>query len=309
MHIPDSLEAAFCVAIPWIPALKLTVSGKNEQWEARITRMRWTGVCIFKSRHLVIQPSATRPFCRQWRDFPKLGWKGMVASEKHQIQKEKPTDLGKECEGRHGCTHFANHAKTTGVLWCFPQLNGYKKLEKNWNMDIKYWKIETKGAGSMRDFGHITASLSSSPWLQSSPQGMWLPLILWQHTWTCLGHTVTTALCALRAALGLYTQNELSGTIFNHSIQLPIWGAQFPQKLTTFPSQHPPQDRTRPQGQPVPGQQTSDSKKCRVLVCCHKQQKQVLTFEESWRESKFNSSQKFDTPVLVPGGTKFFFFF
>lgn len=31
MHIPDSLEAAFCVAIPWIPALKLTVSGKNEQ--------------------------------------------------------------------------------------------------------------------------------------------------------------------------------------------------------------------------------------------------------------------------------------
>lgn len=43
-------------------------------------------------------------------------------------------------------------------------------------------------------------------------------------------------------------------------------------------------------------------------MCCHKQQKQVLTFEESWRESKFNSSQKFYMPVLAPGGTKFFFF-
>lgn len=101
------------------------------------------------------------------------------------------------------------------------------------------------------------------------------------------------ALCALRATLGLYTQlqNELSGAIFHHSIQLPTGGAKFPQKLT-FPSQHPPQGRTWPQGQPVPGQQTSGSKKCRVLVCCHKQQKQVLTFEKSCRESKFNSSQK-----------------
>lgn len=99
------------------------------------------------------------------------------------------------------------------------------------------------------------------------------------------GHRVTTALRALRAALGLYTQlqNELSGVIFSHSIQLPIGGAKFPQKLT-FPSQHPPQGRTWPQGQTVPGQQASDSKKCRVLVCCHKQQKQVLTFEKSCRE-------------------------
>lgn len=98
-------------------------------------------------------------------------------------------------------------------------------------------------------------------------------------------NTPDTALCALRATLGLYTQlqKELSGVIFNHSIQLPIGGAKFPQKLT-FPSQHPPQGRTWPQGQTVPGQQTSDSKKCRVLMCCHKQQKQVLTFEESCRE-------------------------
>lgn len=274
MHIPNSLEAAFCVAIPWITALTLTVSGKNEQWEERIAWMRWTGVCIFKSRHLVIQPSATRPFCR--KDFPKLGQKGMLASKKYQIQKERPTDSGKECEGRHGCTHFCQPCKDHWGYVTPQQLNGYQGLESKWRMDIKYWKIETKGAGSMRDFQ------SAAPLGSRAPPREWGSHLSCDNT---PGHRVTTVLCALRATLGLSTQlqNELSGVIFNHSIQLPIGGAKFPQKLT-FPSQHPPQGRSWPQGQTVPGQQTSDSKKCRVLVRCHKQQKQVLTFEKSCRE-------------------------
>lgn len=61
---------------------------------------------------------------------------------------------------------------------------------------------------------------------------------------------MTTALRALRTTiLVLYTQNELSGAILNQSIQLPIWGVKFCQKLTTFPSQHLPLGRTWSQGQ------------------------------------------------------------
>lgn len=38
----------------------------------------------------------------------------------------------------------------------------------------------------------------------------------------------------------------------------------------------------------------------------HKQQELVLMYEGKFRESKFKSSQKFYTQILVPGGTKFF---
>lgn len=132
-------------------------------------------------------------------------------------------------------------------------------------------------------FGHITAgnvaATSAATTDLDAPQA----------------HGDRSLVCTLRIAVWvLYTQNELSGAIFNQSIQLSSRGVKFCQERTAVSSQRPPQGRIWSQGQILcQGCRPWSLRNARVSLCYHKQQEMVFLYESSLRESKFNPSQKF----------------